>query len=210
MEYSVKVSYIGFITKVLNVRIKTNEISQVQILLSPARIQLQTIEKVTEKYKRPNETDIGLQRMDIRTIKSLPSGVETDIFRSLQFIPGVQSTGDVTARYYVRGSKSDQNLILYNGVTIYNPFHALGLFSVIDPEIISSMEFYKGGFPAEYGGKLSSVLNLVTKNGNKNNFAGSASLSFLTAKASIEGPLPIGSFILTGRKSLFTSVLKKF
>ena len=209
-NYTLKVSFIGYITKRMNVEIKANEITQIQVLLSPGKIQIPAIEKVSEKYKRPNETDLGLQKMDIHQIKSFPQGVETDIFRSLQYIPGVQSTGDVSARYYVRGSSSNQNLILYNNVTVYNPFHALGLFSVIDPEIINSLEFYKGGFPAEYGGKLSSVLNLVTKDGNKNRYSGSASLSFLTAKASIEGPLPMGSFIITGRISLFSDILKKF
>ena len=179
-------------------------------MLSPVNIQLEEIEKIGEKFKRPNETDIGLQKLDIREIESLPKGVETDIFRTLHFLPGVQATGDISARYYVRGSSSDQNLVLYNGVSVYNPFHALGLFSIIDPEMINSLEFYKGGFPAEYGGRMSSVLNLVTKDGNKNKYSGSATMSFLTAKASVEGPLPIGSFIITGRKSTFNDVLKRF
>ena len=209
-NYTLKVSFIGYATKRINVVVKANEITNVQILLARSNVQFQTIEKIGEKYKMPNETDLGLQKMDMRTIKALPKGVETDIFRSLQFIPGVHSTGDVSARYYVRGSSSNQNLILYNGVTVYNPFHALGLFSIIDPEMINSVEFYKGAFPAEYGGKLSSVLNLVTKDGNKNKFTSSGSLSFLSAKASVEGPLPFGSFILTGRKSLFSDILKKF
>lgn len=200
----------GYGSKEIDVVIKPDGITQLRILLSPVNIQLQEIETIGEKYKRPNETDISLQKLDIREIEALPKGVETDIFRSLQFIPGVQSTGDVSARYYVRGSSSDQNLVLYNGVSVYNPFHALGLFSIIDPETINSLEFYKGGFPAEYGGRLSSVLNLVTKDGNKNKYSGSATMSFLTAKASIEGPLPIGSFIITGRKSTFHDVLKRF
>ncbi|MDP2363550.1 MAG: TonB-dependent receptor, partial [Ignavibacteria bacterium] len=208
--YSIKVSFMGYDPKILDLLIKADEITRIQVLLSPGKIQLQDIEKVGNKYKQPNETDLGLQKIDIRKIESLPKGVETDIFRSLQFLPGVQSTGDVSARYYVRGSSSNQNLILYNGVTVYNPYHALGLFSIIDPEIINSLEFYKGGFPSEYGGKLSSVLNLISKDGNKNNFSGSAAVSFLTAKTSFEGPLPFGSFIITARKSLFSDVLKKF
>lgn len=208
--YTVKVSFIGYISKRIKAEIKENQITQLTVHLSPGQIQIQTIEKISEKYKQPNETDLGLQKIDIRKIEALPKGVETDIFRSLQFIPGVQSTGDVSARYYVRGSSSNQNLILYNGVTVYNPFHALGLFSVIDPEIINSIEFYKGGFPAEYGGKLSSVLNLVTRDGNKNKYSASGAISFLTAKGSVEGPLPIGSFIITGRKSLFNNTLNKF
>jgi len=208
--YSVKVSFVGYETKSMLAEIRQGEITQLRIYLSAGEIRMETIEKVGEKYKNPNETDLGLQKMDIRKIESLPKGVETDIFRSLQFIPGVQSAGDVSARYYVRGSSSNQNLILYNGVTVYNPFHALGLFSVIDPETINSLEFYKGGFPAQYGGKLSSVLNLVTKDGNRSKFSGSAAMSFLTGKVSLEGPLSFGSFIITGRKSLFSDVLKKF
>ncbi len=208
--YSIKVSFMGYDTKIFDILIKVNEITPIQVLLSPGKIQLQDIEKIGNKYKQLNETDLGLEKIDIRKIESLPKGVETDIFRSLQFLPGVQSTGDVSARYYVRGSSSNQNLILYNGVTVYNPYHALGLFSIIDPEIINSLEFYKGGFPSEFGGKLSSVLNLISKDGNKNNYSGSAAISFLTAKTSFEGPLPFGSFILTARKSLFSNVLKKF
>jgi len=209
-DYTVRISYIGYGSKEIDVVIKPDKITQLRILLFPVNIQLQEIEKIGEKYKRPNETDIGLQKMDIREIEALPKGVETDIFRSLHFLPGVQTTGDISARYYVRGSSSDQNLVLYNGVSVYNPFHALGLFSIIDPEMINSLEFYKGGFPAEYGGRLSSILNLVTKDGNKNKYSGSATMSFLTAKASFEGPLPIGSFIITGRKSTFNDILKRF
>ena len=157
-------------------------------MLSPVNIQLEEIEKIGEKFKRPNETDIGLQKLDIREIESLPKGVETDIFRTLHFLPGVQATGDISARYYVRGSSSDQNLVLYNGVSVYNPFHALGLFSIIDPEMINSLEFYKGGFPAEYGGRLSAVLNLTQKDGNQNEIDGLVSLGALSSKVSLEGP----------------------
>ncbi len=178
--------------------------------MSPAGVELQTIEKVGEKVIEANATDLGLQRIAMRDLETLPKGVETDVFRSLQYIPGVQSTGDISAKYYVRGGASNQNLVLLDGVTVYNPFHALGLFSVLDPEMINSAEFYKGGFPAEYGGRLSSVMNLITKDGNKNRLSGSASGSFLTGKALIEGPIPDGSFIATGRMSYSNQILKKF
>ena len=92
--------------------------------------------------------------------------------------PVYNQPGDVSARYYVRGSASNENLVLLNGVTLYNPFHALGIFSVIDPDMINNLEFYKGGFTAEYGGRLSSVLNVITKDGNKKNFGASATSSF--------------------------------
>ncbi len=209
-NYDLRVTYVGYITKTIPVQIKAGEMLQIRVSLAPSNIQLQAIEFIGEKVSQPNETNLGLQKIDIREIELLPKGVETDIFRSLQFLPGVQSTGDVSARYYVRGGGSNQNLVLLNGVSVYNPFHALGLFSIIDPEMINAVEFYKGGFSAEYGGRLSSVLNLITKDGNKNRYSGSASVSFLTAKGLVEGPIPNGSFMLTFRKSLFNDVLKKF
>jgi len=209
-KYSVRFTYVGYHTKFIDVFIKPGTILQLKAELLPSSIQLQAIELIGEKSTRPNETNIGLQKITIRELELLPKGVETDIFRSLQFLPGVQSTGDVSARYYVRGGGSNQNLVLLNGVSVYNPFHALGLFSIIDPEMINAVEFHKGGFTSEYGGRLSSVLNLVSKDGNKNRFSGNVQGSFLTGKAAIEGPLPGGSFIITGRKSLFKDVLKKF
>jgi len=209
-NYTAVVSYLSYSPKEIQVKINQNQITQLRVELAPSAIRFEAVEKIGDKYDRPNETDIGLQKLTIREIEYLPQGVETDIFRSLQFLPGVKSTGDVSARYYVRGGSSNQNLVLFNGVSVYNPFHALGLFSIIDPEIINAVEFFKGGFTAEYGGRLSSVLNLVTKDGNKNKFAANVTGSFLTTKASVEGPLPIGSFIVSGRKSTFNSILKSF
>jgi hypothetical protein len=208
--YTVLISYVGYKKDSVQVIIVPNKVTQVAFNLSPISIQLEAVEMVGERTARPNETNLGLQKMTIRELELLPKGVETDIFRSLQFIPGVQSTGDVSARYFVRGGGSDQNLVLLNGVSVYNPFHVMGLFSIIDPEMVNALEFYKGGFTSEFGGRLSSVMDIVTKDGNKNKYGGNMSLSFLTAKAALEGPIPGGSFIFTGRKSLFNSTLKKF
>ncbi len=207
---TLRVSYVGYLTKDISIRLTKGKVTQYNIALSPSTIQMQAVEKIGEKVIEKNETDISLQRMAIRQIEALPQGVETDVFRSLQYIPGVQSTGDVSARYFVRGGGSNQNLVLIDGITIYNPFHALGLFSVIDPDMINNIEFYKGGFAANFGGRLSSVLKISTNDGNKNKFGAKASSSFLTGKLLLEGPIPNGSFILTGRKSYSSSILKKF
>lgn len=209
-KYTVVVSYIGYISKSSAVFVKPNKITELDVNLSPGSLELQTIEKVGKKIIGKNETDLGLKRISIKSIQSLPKGVETDVFRSLQYIPGVNFTADVSAKYYVRGSDNNQNQVLLNGATIYNPFHALGLFSVIDPDMIKNIKFYKGGFPAEYGGRLSSVMDLITIDGNRNRFSGQASLSLLTAKAMVEGPIPHGSFVITGRRSYNTKILKSF
>jgi hypothetical protein len=209
-KYTVIVSYVGYDTKILSVSIIQDKVNDIDIKLNPMSIELQAVEKIGEKIIEKNTTDIGLERISIRQVENLPKGVETDIMRSLQYLPGVKSTGDVSAKYYVRGGTSDQNLVLLNGVNIYNPFHSLGIFSVIDPDMINSVEFYKGSFTSEFGGRLSSVLNVVSKDGNKNRFGGKVSLSFLTAKAVLEGPIPNGSFIFTGRKSVSDKILRKF
>lgn len=209
-NYDVIISFIGYESKTLNVFIGANKITEIHVSLSPSGVTLSTVEKLGEKSSEINATDIGLQTIDIRQLETLPKSVEADVFRSLQLLPGVQTTGDVSARFYVRGGASDQNLVLLNGITIYNPFHALGLFSVIDPDMINSLDFYKGAFTSEFGGRLSSVVNIVTKDGNQNNFSAKLSSSYLSGKALVEGPIPNGSFMLTARKNYKTDILKKF
>jgi CarboxypepD_reg-like domain/TonB-dependent Receptor Plug Domain len=209
-KYTIVVSYVGYDTRILSVQILPDKVNDIEIKLLPLSIELQTVEKIGEKIVQKNSTDIGLERISIRQIENLPKGVETDVMRSLQYLPGVKSTGDVSAKYYVRGGTGDQNLVLLNGITIYNPFHSLGILSVVDPEMINSVDFYKGSFTSEFGSRISSVLNVVSKDGNKNRFGGKVSASFLTAKGLIEGPIPNGSFLISGRKSISEIVLKKF
>jgi outer membrane receptor protein involved in Fe transport len=170
---TIKVSYVGYLTKYEKVYISSNKITEIKVKLVPTNIMMQSVEKIGGKTVEKNATDLGLERISSHSIEMFPKGVESDVFRTLQYIPGVQSTGDVSARYYVRGSPSNENLVLLNGVTVYNPFHAFGIFSVVDPDMINSVEFYKGGFPPEYGGRLASVLNIVTKDGNTNILRGS-------------------------------------
>lgn len=207
---TVKISYIGYQPKELVIRVDPYGVTDIRVLLTPASIQLQTIEKIGEKVAKENATDLSLQKIAIRDLETLPKGVELDIFRALQNLPGVQTAGDVSARFYVRGSSSNQNLVLLDNSPIYNPFHALGIFSAIDPDMVSTVEFYKGGFPAEYSGRLSSVLKVVTRDGNRNNISAKGSLSLLTVKGLVEGPIPSGSFIASFRKNYSDKVLKKF
>ncbi len=209
-NFTLIVSYVGYRSKRINVRISKDKVTQFNIELSSSSIEMQTIDRIEKRLIEKNVTDISLQRIAIRDLESLPKGVETDVFRSIKYLPGVQSTGDVSAQYYVRGGASNQNLVMIDGITIYNPFHALGLFSVIDPDMINNIEFYKGGFSAEYGGRLSSVMQINTKDGNKNSFGAKASGSLLSGKLLLEGPIPDGSFIITGRKSYSNDIIKKF
>ena len=209
-EYSLLISYVGYSSKRVKALVRPRQVTELEIQLLPNSFELQTVEKIGERVTKENATDLSLEKIAVKEIEMLPKGVETDVMRSIQFLPGVQFTGDVSARYYVRGGAANQNLVLLNGATIFNPFHALGLFSVVDPEMINNIEFYKGGFSAEYSGRISSVLNLNTKEGNKYNYHAKAGGTFLSAKASVEGPTPHGSFMLTGRKSISNKILGKF
>ncbi len=207
---TVRVSYLGYDSRDIKFEARRGQISQIDIRLVPRSIELQELSVVAQKPVRENEPNLGMQKISIQEINMHPAGLESDIFRVIQASAGVNSTGDVTSKYYVRGGNSDQNAVLLNGATIYNPFHALGIFSVIDPEIISVMEFFKGGFSPKYGSRLSSILNVVTRDGNKNSYHGSAQSSLISGKLSLEGPIPNGSFLVTGRKSYYPKILKKY
>lgn len=207
---SVVASFVGYKSKQYFISVDPSKVTELKFFLAPSSIQLKTIESISQRISKENATDLSLQKIGIREIENLPKGIELDIFRSLQNMPGVQTAGDVSAKFYVRGSASNENLVLLDDTPIYNPFHALGIFSSIDPDMVNSMEFYKGGFPSEFSGRLSSVVKVVSKDGNKNQFSGKASLSLLTAKLLLEGPIPNGSFILSGRKNYSDYVLKKF
>ncbi|OGU35709.1 MAG: hypothetical protein A2068_06915 [Ignavibacteria bacterium GWB2_35_6b] len=209
-EYNLLVSYVGYQSKNISAKVVEDKLTHVDFRLSPNSIEIKTVEKVGERVAESNATDLGLERIAVKDLEKLPQGVETDIFRSLQYIPGVKSAGDISARFYVRGSPSNQNLILLNNAPIYHPYHSLGMFSSIDPEMINNIEFYKGGYPIELGGALSSITKLITKDGNKYKFGAKAQASMLTGKASLEGPLGEGSFLFTGRKSYDTRILKYF
>jgi len=208
--YKVKISYVGYESKSIRVAVSNNNITHINVKLSPSSMQLNQVEKIGERIIEKNSTDIGLTRISMKELEVLPKGVETDVLRSLQYLPGVRSTGDISARYYVRGGASNQNMVLLNNVPLYNPFHALGIFSVVDPDMINNVEFFKGGFTSEYGGRLSSVLRMITKDGNKNKLSFKANASFLSVKTLFEGPIPHGSFVFTARKSYSNEILRKF
>ena len=208
--YTLVVSQVGYRTKHVAVTIQESEILQVNVTLFPTVIQREEMLVVGEQPKRVNEANLGMQKISTKEIALVPAGVEPDIFRALQTNPGVATTSDVSARYYVRGGGSDQNLVLLNGATVYSPFHTLGIFSVVDPEMVSLLEFHEGGFPPAYGGRLSSILNIVTRDGNRNRFQETASATLLAGKLAFEGPMPGGSFLVTGRKSWYAAVMKKY
>jgi hypothetical protein len=143
-----------------------------------------------DKTSNTRSVQMGVSKLNIQSIKQVPVVFgEADVLKVLLTLPGVTSVGEGSNGFNVRGGAADQNLILYNDATVYNPSHMFGFFSAFDPDIVKSVELYKSAIPEKYGGRLSSVLDVDVKDGNNKKWTGSAGISPLTSKFSIEGPI---------------------
>ena len=181
------------------------------ILYSTGKFDIDMNERVTslkevivsaQKLANVRNVQLGTERLTIRSIKQMPAIFgEADILKAVLTLPGVKTVGEASTGFNVRGGSADQNLILFNDATIYNPSHFFGFFSAFNPEVVKDVELYKSSIPAKYGGRLSSVLDISSREGNKKNFAGTAGIGMLTSRLTIEGPIQKDktSFILGGR-----------
>jgi CarboxypepD_reg-like domain/TonB-dependent Receptor Plug Domain len=155
-----------------------------------------------QKLSNVKGTQMGVIKIDIKTIKQVPAIFgEADILRVITTLPGVKTVGESSTGLNVRGGSADQNLISFNDATIFNPSHFFGLFSAFNPEVVKDVELFKSSIPARYGGRLSSVLNVTSREGNKKAIHGSAGIGLLTSRLELEGPLikDKSSFIIGGR-----------
>ncbi len=155
---------------------------------------------------------MGTEKLDIKTMKQIPLALgETDIMKVVLTLPGVQSVGEGTVGLNVRGGAANQNLILLNDAVVYNPSHLFGFFSTFNPDVLKNVELYKSGIQAEYGGRLSSVLDVHTREGNTKKFTGSGGISPITGRVSLEGPIirDKTSFIIGARSTYSGWLLRK-
>lgn len=175
---------------------------RLNIETQPVVMTLKNVTVSTEKAGNVKGVEMGLQKIDIKTIKQVPVVFgEADVLRVVMTLPGVKSVGEASTGLNVRGGSADQNLILFNDATIYNPSHFFGLFSAFNPEVVKDVELYKSSIPAKFGGRLSSVLDINSREGNKKNISGSAGIGLLTSRLNVEGPIvkDKSSFIIGGR-----------
>ena len=215
-NYSLFVSFIGYDSLEQKVSVSLGEIAYKSFYLTEASQNLETVEISARREERRATTLVSKITVTQKEIKSLPStGGEPDIAQYLTVIPGVLTTGDQGGQIYIRGGSPVQNKILLDGMTIYSPFHSIGFFSVFETETIRSVDVLTGGFNAEYGGRISAVVDLKTREGNKTRLAGLVSGSPFQAKALIEGPLmklkdggTSISMLVTGKKSLLPETSK--
>jgi hypothetical protein len=160
----------------------------------------------SERDVRVSGLQMGAEKLDIKTMKQMPLALgETDIMKVVLTLPGVQTVGEGTVGLNVRGGATNQNLILFNDATIYNPSHLFGFFSTFNPDVLNNVELYKSGITADYGGRLSSVLDVTSREGNMKQFAGSGGISPITGRLSLEGPLiKDKASILVGLRSTYS------
>ncbi|UOQ98633.1 TonB-dependent receptor [Hymenobacter sp. 5317J-9] len=185
---------------------------QLDVQMEEDVVVLKEVVVEAEKTKNVTGMQIGVEKLDIKTMRQVPTAFgETDVMRVVLMLPGVKSVGEGSNGISVRGGGTDQNLILFNDATIYNPSHLFGFFSGFNPAILKSVELYKTGIPAKYGGRLSSVLDITTREGNKQKFAGAGGIGLLTSHLALEGPIVKDktSFLVSGRTSYSDWLLGK-
>lgn len=189
-NYTLLVTYLGFDTLKMDVTVKADEIITRQLFLKKGSYTLEQFQISAEKEEARTETRTSVVKVTPKQIKQIPSvGGQPDLAQYLQVLPGVVFTGDQGGQLYIRGGSPVQNKVLLDGMVVYNPFHSIGLFSVFDTDILRNADVYTGGFGAEYGGRISSVMDITTRDGNKNRISGKVGASTFGAHLMVEGPI---------------------
>jgi hypothetical protein len=174
--------------------------------------QLKEVLVEADETSNIRSAKLGVEKLNMTTIKNIPAVFgEADILRVILTLPGVKSVGEASTGFNVRGGATDQNLILFNDATIYNPSHFFGFFSAFNPEIIQDVELYKSSMPAKYGGRLASVLNITGKKGSNEKIQGSAGIGVLTSRLNLEGPIIKNKLnFIAGARTTYSNWLFKF
>lgn len=189
-NYSIKVTSLGYETYTAQIKIEKNKVLALKIDLSPSATELQTIEIQGKQELARTESQVSIEKITSKDIQQMPSiGGQADLAQYIQVLPGVVFSGDQGGQLYIRGGSAIHNKVLLDGMVVYNPFHSIGLFSVFETDIIRNADIYTGGFSAQYGGRISSVMDITTKDGNKKHFSGKLAASTFGANLLLEGPL---------------------
>jgi len=187
------------------------KILDVVIQLTPTNLTFNDVVVSADAKTKKTKPEVGLIKFDKTAVERIPVyGAESDILGAVSVTPGVTTTGDQGGQFYVRGGTPIQNKTLLDGMTIYNPFHSIGFFSIFETELVKSVDIYTGGFDSKYGGRVSSIMDISYRDGDRGAFGGKASLSPFLAKLVLEGPLgrPVkgqlssGSYVFTAKHSL--------
>ncbi|HKK42137.1 MAG TPA: TonB-dependent receptor, partial [Bacteroidales bacterium] len=206
--HQVSFSFIGMKNKIVNLNLYGS--GELNVDMTSVLIPLKETVISAQRSMTLQRYEVGAEKINITSFKLLPTSMgESDIIKNIMLIAGVQSVGEGSAGFNVRGGSADQNLILLYGAPVYNSSHFFGFFSAVNSDIIKDATLYKGGIPSRYGGRISSVLDIGTREGNRQKFGGSAGISPITTHFLVEGPIKKDTctFILSGRTTYSNWVL---
>jgi hypothetical protein len=209
-DYTLIASFSGYKSDTIVVSLNKDLLKSIQLL--PISSELQEVE-VSSTKKNANVTNpvAGVQKLSVSEIKNVPVIFgERDVLKTIQLLPGIKSAGEGNSGFYVRGGSADQNLILLDEATVYNASHLLGFFSAFNSDAIKDLTVYKGAMPAEYGGRLSSVVDIKMNDGNNQSYHVSGGIGLIASRINIEGPIVKnrGSFIISARRTYADLFLK--
>ena len=211
-NYKIVYSFIGFKSIIKSVNLNQN--LRLNVSLNNNAIVTEEIEVTGERQdKNVNSSSMSQAKLEVQNIKQLPVILgEVDVLKSAQLLPGIQSGGEGNSGLYVRGGGPDQNLILLDEAVVYNAAHLFGFFSVFNADAIKDINIIKGGMPAEYGGRLSSVLDITMKDGNNKKYQAEGGIGLLSSRLTLQGPIEKNksSFIVSGRRTYIDVLSKPF
>ena len=205
-NYILNISYLGY-EKIEQIILLENNINyNFELIIEPLSIDVITVSE--EQLNRKKSFQTSRIKLNTFQLRNIPQLADADLFRSLQSLPGILVQTDFSTGLVIRGGNTDQNLILLDGITVYNPSHVGGVFSNFILDAVKEVDLQKGGYNAEYGGRLSSVLKVTSREGNSKEFQGSMSISALVAQTLLEGPLKNGAWVIAGRRTYFDQLFK--
>ena len=207
IPYLLTISYIGYISFQDTLSFRAGETRRLDVQLKPEPIAVQEIVVEAKREEEEQRIQPGFVEVETAKIREMPAIGETDILRALHLLPGIQAASDISSGLYIRGGGPDQTLILLDQMPLYNPSHAFGFFSTFNPDAIRDMSLHKGAYPAKYGGRLGSVLDVHNKDGNRKGFDASGGISLIAARLTLEGPTPKGSWMVSGRRTYIDPLL---
>lgn len=210
--YTLKISFIGYDDLKQTVELKSDQ--RLNFQLKPTATKLDEFEVTAERIdENTTSTDLGKVGFEVEKIKALPAFMgEVDIMKTIQLMPGVQASGEGNSGFYVRGGGPDQNLILLDEAVVYNASHLFGFFSVFNADAVKNVELYKGSMPANFGGRLASVIEVGMKEGNNKEYHADGGIGLIASRFTVQGPIKkdTSSFIISGRRTYIDALMKPF
>ena len=206
-SYKLSVTSVGYTRREYPITLVSGESKKVRIAMVQSKSTAREVQVTADREEGKRQVSISQVNIPIEQLSQIRIGGEADIFRALQMLPGVLSSSQISSGLFIRGGSPDQNLVLLDGMTVYNPTHLFGFISAFNNDAVKDVDLLKGGFPAEFGGRMSAVLNITQKDGNRDKFEGLVGLGILSSRASLQGPLGNGSFFLGGRATYLDLLL---